>query len=951
MDDSAASQQLLDEAARAGHATRDYVGRSETMADGNIRGTPEMHQIQSTPPRPVSGLASGQQAVPSPLQPSSLDSLHSFFSDDEVLQDRLASSPRPPADSISRPSHDVEVPDSQFVPAPSETNDIPQPSPVPTSSLIIPASMHAGQSHTEGKKRARSAKSIKKSAPKSDDIPNIPKDTASSATETPTETMSQKERRRKKSYVTPPSTMMGSEETHAASEQDTHAVQLAAHAAEGLVTATKRSRKKASLIHGGTDRRAPLAAAADDDRSPRAAGKLRRIKKSKPLLSTDHMTSSGDNLHSGNPATDVDNTSNASASQAPDGTGSAGAKRPRVVEPTRTSTLRKRKSNRKESHLEVQDLQASDHNGDQASQHAAPDATFIVQDEPPHVPPTDDEPPSTRRKRTKRSKPSQTNKPRRRYTRKSNVDTSMTAAERALSTHHILEYPLELPASGKFTQDEDEILRRAIMDFQQRRSLDVENLVAIIQWTDPSRDSTHPRKRADWDPSELEEEEESIEFWEEIKNTEPKLNRTLEIIKRHIQARYSSFKSGAWTEEEDDELKQLMEQYPNQWKILSIHMGNRSAIDIHNRWKDYVQHGNNRNTSRWTFVEEQSLLNALTVVIQEDEDNRTAARLPPLAEYSNKDVKWSKVCELMGNVRSRLQCTVKWTQMKARDASANIHPVYKQRRARSLDQSVESNDDVALVDDDGAVALMKKLRKAREREAHQEPGHDEATASSEIHQHPRISSNIEADAAPQHNEQNNVFVTPSHEHVTDGSQLRTAGVKQMRGGDKADLVDALTVSQDIMSEEDIDWPQIAATMKNTWSIEVLQAALKELLEHVNDQGNFVDTMMEVQYSLLEKVDHQELRTHYNPSDTNVIRQGESSSTRVVEQKSRQAKVMTQPNTKRKRKSEGDDTSGLRSTASRKKKKKKLSSLPPTRKEWKSSAVITESDDAAAADNE
>jgi hypothetical protein len=960
MDDSAASQQLLDEEARAEHETCDHVDRSDIVVGRNPQGSTKIQHIQSTPSTPQSSDAWSQQVFPSPLQHSPLDSPRSCLNDDETMQDGLASPLSTRVEYVSRRLYEVEVPDSQLAPTPSKKARNSRPSPVPTSSFAIPASMHEDRLYTKRRGKARCDTNMSKSALEPEDMSNSQKGSGPVAPETPTASFSQKKRGRKKSYATPPSAAAGLEQNCDASEQAS-VRQSATHAAEALVADTKQPRKKKSLTHGDAVRKAPLVSpdggyatvsnVIDNGRSPRAAGKLRRIKKSKPLLPNHHITSQDDSLDSVNPADDMDDISILPADQTPDKTGDAGATSSQAVQPIRAPSPKRRRTNIRKPDLEIPDPQASDHDGDQSPQHAASDAAFVIQDESPDSSSVDEEPPSESPKKKRKWRPNQTNKPRRRFTRKSNLDTSITAAERALNTQYFLEYPLDLPDSGKFTQDEDEILRRAIKDYKERYELDAESLVAIIQWTHPSRDSLHPRKKNNWDATEFEDEKESVEFWEEIKNTQPKLNRTNEIVKRHVQARYSSFKSGAWTEEEDDELKQLMEKYPNQWKLLSLHMGDRSAIDIQNRWKDYVQHGNKRNTSRWTYAEEESLINALTTVIQKDEDERAAGKRPSLAEYSNKDVKWSEVCNLMGNVRSRLQCTVKWTQMKARDASANIHPVYKERSMPSSDlianpksrspsnsrskkrmRQPESEDHLAPADGSGAVAL-NKVRKARGHESHRGSGrHDDATEPSKTNRQPKSSENVEtdADAAPQ---QDDVSVLPSRKHLPDSG---IAGIKQMRGGDVARLVDVLACSADI--QENIDWPRIAIIMKNTWSVEFLQTALKKLLGQVEDQGSFFDTMVKVQ-SYLEQFDHKILKEFYDPSAANLRKHGEVKSTRVDEE-GRGAKA-SQPNTKRKRMSGGDDPLEPRSVS--KKKKKKLRSLASIQKKSKSSTMITESD--------
>ncbi|USP79954.1 hypothetical protein yc1106_07228 [Curvularia clavata] len=268
-----------------------------------------------------------------------------------------------------------------------------------------------------------------------------------------------------------------------------------------------------------------------------------------------------------------------------------------------------------------------------------------------------------------------------RYRRSIGGGTGISSAERALNTVRDLSHPPDLRENGVYTDDEEELIRRAIKDYQQRKGLEVSELVEIIQWNqfDPRfhREPGVNRNKSEWAPQDREDMEESTEFWDEIKSIG--LRRSHERVRIHVRQLYHQFKSGAWTEEDDEQLRNLQAAYPNQWKLISISMGNRSMYDCVNRWRDYLQYGNDRKTSRWTKDEEDLLIRAVMTVAQRDEDDRAKTGRPSLDVYTNKDISWPQVAREMGNTRSRIQASTKWTQMMRRSDPPQLEIEYKPR--------------------------------------------------------------------------------------------------------------------------------------------------------------------------------------------------------------------------------------------------------------------------------
>ncbi|KAI4915135.1 hypothetical protein J4E90_005174 [Alternaria incomplexa] len=261
---------------------------------------------------------------------------------------------------------------------------------------------------------------------------------------------------------------------------------------------------------------------------------------------------------------------------------------------------------------------------------------------------------------------------------------SGTAAERALNVEHDLQHPPDLRSSGDFTADEEELIRRAIVDYQQRKGLDVSELVDIIQWnpTDPSfntGDGTISSK-SEWAPQDIEDARESAEFWDDIKHL--RTERSQDRLRRHIRQTYHQFKRGVWTEEEDKRLKQLYAMHPNKWKVISVGMGDRSMHDCQNRWRDYLQYGDKLKSSRWDEEEEELFIRAVTAVAQRDEDHRAEEGLPPIDKYTMKDINWQQVSHEMDNTRSRIQVVQKWRNLQKRESPPEIEVERKPRKEK-----------------------------------------------------------------------------------------------------------------------------------------------------------------------------------------------------------------------------------------------------------------------------
>ena len=263
-------------------------------------------------------------------------------------------------------------------------------------------------------------------------------------------------------------------------------------------------------------------------------------------------------------------------------------------------------------------------------------------------------------------------------------DNDRTAADGALEEEHELGHPPDKRLGGDYTADEKELLRRAIRDYQERNRLDTADLVEIIHWT--NRSKIKLVEHNDTAQGEALLQKDSDAFWDEIKSAG--LLRNLRDVKRHVRARYHLYRRGHWSQEEDEQLKELHNIYPGQWKLIATQL-HRLEKDTYAHWRDYVQHGENRVIKRWTTDEEDKLVQVLSVVCQKIEDCRAEAGQPPLDDYYPM-INWQEVCRRMDDTRSRLQCQSKWKIMCGRVPPPALDIEIKPRKTPAPDATTIS---------------------------------------------------------------------------------------------------------------------------------------------------------------------------------------------------------------------------------------------------------------------
>ncbi|KAF2650973.1 hypothetical protein K491DRAFT_720242 [Lophiostoma macrostomum CBS 122681] len=291
-------------------------------------------------------------------------------------------------------------------------------------------------------------------------------------------------------------------------------------------------------------------------------------------------------------------------------------------------------------------------------------------------------------------RPSRTNRPTPRA-------KAVRGAQFELDNEQPLSPPPDLRDRGEFSKDEAELLRRKIQEQQHKHDLDVADLVRLIQWTKPyGRARTENDTNEPGDVHEKAQSEASTAFWTEIYDVLPKRKGAkakggTTAIQRFVRRKYHNWTKGhgKWDEEEDELLRQLYAAHPGSWKRISQELGDRAEDACRDRWRDYVQYGQKRKTSRWSVEEEERLVQVVNQALA-----KIRHQVPPPADITSKDISWPWVSQQMGGTRSRVQCFMKWKgleeQKEEDDRYQATKSLVKKPKRKSRRSAAGNNEDV-----------------------------------------------------------------------------------------------------------------------------------------------------------------------------------------------------------------------------------------------------------------
>lgn len=190
----------------------------------------------------------------------------------------------------------------------------------------------------------------------------------------------------------------------------------------------------------------------------------------------------------------------------------------------------------------------------------------------------------------------------------------------------------------------------------------------------------------------------AIELWNELHATFP--YRTRMSTMRVCRRRWHNFPArGTWTQSEDESLKQAVAEKGRSWKAVGEAI-NRFPEDCRDRYRNYHVNAQNRNRESWTDAEILNLCGSVHDCMVKIKESKKQAKLgkfagrevPESDSESDEEVRdtklinWQIVSDSMGpgGGRSRLQCSLKWTQLRLKERAKYMKRVNDALKGRSL---------------------------------------------------------------------------------------------------------------------------------------------------------------------------------------------------------------------------------------------------------------------------
>ncbi|KAI0096885.1 hypothetical protein GGR51DRAFT_542506 [Nemania sp. FL0031] len=218
-------------------------------------------------------------------------------------------------------------------------------------------------------------------------------------------------------------------------------------------------------------------------------------------------------------------------------------------------------------------------------------------------------------------------------------DVAMTPSTASVNRKQTPTTPIT--SSGAFSELEIRNLSRAIERFRDDHNMTQQQVNELIH--------SNPKVHG------------GVELWEGVVATCP--GRSRQKVIDQTRRRFHNFVArGAWTTEQDQELRRLYEQCGNKYALIG-QIVNRHPEDIRDRIRNYVICGGNLKNDRWSQDEVDQLIEIVeqaSTEIRLQRANRGQDNDQPIEE----DINWQLVSQSMGRTRSRLQCITKWRAVK-----------------------------------------------------------------------------------------------------------------------------------------------------------------------------------------------------------------------------------------------------------------------------------------------
>ncbi|KAI8628132.1 hypothetical protein F5Y19DRAFT_439757 [Xylariaceae sp. FL1651] len=159
------------------------------------------------------------------------------------------------------------------------------------------------------------------------------------------------------------------------------------------------------------------------------------------------------------------------------------------------------------------------------------------------------------------------------------------------------------------------------------------------------------------------------ELWECIMATCP--GRSRQKVINQTRRRFHNFVArGTWTPEQEQELKQMYDQYGNKYALIG-QLINRHPEDIRDRIRNYLICGDKQRKDQWSQEEQDQLIAIVEQAIAQIHQERVK-RGDMSDRPVEEDINWQLVSQGMGRTRSRLQCISKWKAVKPQLAGGGL---------------------------------------------------------------------------------------------------------------------------------------------------------------------------------------------------------------------------------------------------------------------------------------
>ncbi|KAK5661788.1 hypothetical protein OQA88_9890 [Cercophora sp. LCS_1] len=195
---------------------------------------------------------------------------------------------------------------------------------------------------------------------------------------------------------------------------------------------------------------------------------------------------------------------------------------------------------------------------------------------------------------------------------------------------------------GALTAAEERAVRGAVEAYRDFHDLTDKQIAQLVQ--------TRGVKKSD---------EALNELWTSVSERCPTRPRT-KLIKWCRHQFHDFVSRGTWTEEQDDELDEMIKAHGKKWTLIGG-LINRHPDDIRDRYRNYLICRNTASFDYWSKEEEERLYDAVQEATNklrnaQGQSQKTGEELEGL-------INWQLISDAMGRTRTRLQCMSKWKQL------------------------------------------------------------------------------------------------------------------------------------------------------------------------------------------------------------------------------------------------------------------------------------------------